>query len=226
MSAKFVSPPGIRLSIVDDYTERSRCDEGYLRVKRRVMTAHAEGRETDSFKYDVIERWAPDAVAILLYCKQNDDTRILLRSAIRPPLALRSMPLVAGAPFVEGVAHGELWEICAGIIEEKERSPEGIVQCACREVGEEMGIVLRPSDVQVLGAPFFPSAGMTGECIYLFAAPYDPSARAEPAGDGPLEQGAKIIELSLNDAKAWVDAGWLPDVKTELAIRRFLSRPA
>jgi hypothetical protein len=89
-----------------------------------------------------------------------------------------------------------------------------------------MGITLQPNELQMLGTPFFPSAGMTGECIYLFAAPYDSSARQEPEGDGPLEQGAKIIELTLADAKAWCDAGWLPDVKTELAIRRFLSRPA
>lgn len=226
MSAKFVSLPGICLSIVEDYTERSRCDEGYLRLKRRMMTASVNGQTSGSFKYDVIERWNPDAVAILLFSKQNNDTKILLRSAVRPPLALRSVPLVAPMPFVDGVTNGELWEICAGIIEEHERTPEGIVDCAVREVWEEMGIRLQPSELRVLGAPFFPTPGSIAECLYLFAAPYDPGARVEPEGDGPLEQGAKIIELSLSDATAWCDAGWLPDVKTELAIRRFISRPA
>lgn len=214
--------PEIGLEITEDYTDRARCDEGYLRVKRRKMRARfADGSSSDEFKYDVVERWNQDAVAILLHSVRAGVRYIILRSAIRPPLALRE-PLLEGAvEYAEGASRGELWEIPAGLVEKDERNAKGIVECAVRETEEEVGLEIRAEDVRPLGSVMFPSAGIIGECVFLFECEADTSKHSVPEGDGPLEKNARVIEVPFEQALDWCDAGLLPDAKTELAIRRF-----
>ncbi len=148
---------------------------------------------------------------------------MLLRSAVRPPLALRD-DLIAPGDFPDGVDRGELWEIPAGLVEQGERNPAGLVACAVRETEEEVGLVIAPDTVRRLGGPFFPSAGIVGECVYLFEAEIDGDAPRDAVGDGPLEKGARVIDVSLGLALAWCDRGALPDGKTELALRRLAAR--
>jgi ADP-ribose pyrophosphatase len=134
---------------------------------------------------------------------------------------MRPTPLLPGSvPFPGGVELGELWEIPAGLIEESERTPEGILACVVRETLEEIGFRIPTSAVRPLGGPVFPSAGVIGECIYLFEAEVDPDTQEHPEGDGPLEHGARVIQVPLSEALGWCDNGLLPDMKTELALRR------
>ena len=217
--------PAIGLDITEDYTAQSRCDEGYLRVKRRKMRArYADGQQSDEFKYDVVERWNQDAVAILLHSVRAGVRYIILRSAIRPPLALRETLLEGAAPYPDGVSRGELWEIPAGLVENDERNARGLVECAVRETEEEVGLTIRAEDVRPLGGAMLPSSGIIGECVFLFECEVDTSKHTVPEGDGPLERNARVIEVPFETALSWCDHGLLPDAKTELAIRRFASK--
>jgi ADP-ribose pyrophosphatase len=217
-------PPSIALEITEDLTAGSRCDEGYLRIKRRKMRArHVGGSISEPFQYDVVERWNQDAVAVVLHFVRDGIRTLYLRSALRPPLSLRD-DLLAAAADLPGASDGSLWEIPAGLVERDERTPEGLVGCVVRETREEVGLSIEPAQVRALGGPIFPSAGIIGECVFLFEAEVDPSGREAPEGDGPLEAGAEILEVPLATALAWCDAGLLPDAKTEIAIRRLSAR--
>jgi ADP-ribose pyrophosphatase len=219
--------PAIELEVTEDYTARSKCDEGYLRIKRRKLIArYNNGEKSVPFDYDVVGRWNQDAVAILLHSMRNGVRHVILRSALRPPLSLRDDLLQGAVRYPNGVERGELWEIPAGIVEENERTPEGLIACAVRETEEEVGLKIAPSDVRALGGVMFPSAGIVGECVFLFEAEVDAGSRGEPEGDGPLERGARVIEVPLDKAIAWCNAGELPDAKTELSLRRLAAKLA
>jgi ADP-ribose pyrophosphatase len=220
--------PDLTLEIVGDRTATSKCDEGYLRVRRLDLRARWQGDPTPSepFKYDVVERWNPDAVAVLPHFEKDGVRHVVLRTCIRPPAAMRKEKYVEGAPALPHAAmRGVLWEIVAGLVEKDERSAEGLVRCAVRETEEEIGVVVDAAHVRPLGGPIFPTAGVVGEIIYFFECDVDLSTRKEPGGDGsPLENHARFVEVPLARALEWCDAGLLPDAKTELALRRFAAR--
>ncbi len=216
-------PPRIRLEVLEDYTATSKPDEGYLRVRRRSFVAHAPSNAapSDSFRYDVVERWNQDAVAVVLHFVRGGRPHVILRSALRVPLAMRPDPMVGAEALPVGATEGELWEIPAGLVEATERTGDGLVGCVVRETEEEVGLSISPDSVCPLGGAIFPSAGVIGECIHMFHARVDPSGRPAVApGDGPLEQGAMVIEVPLEEALVWCDAGLLPDAKTEIGLRR------
>lgn len=215
--------PEVKLEIVEDTTATSRCDEGYLRVHRRKLVAHRPGEAPSKrFAYDVVERWNQDAVAVLPHFVRDGVRWVVLRTAVRPPVALRKDPLLEGPiPFPQGAREGVLWELVAGLIEADERDAPGFARCAARELAEELGVHMDASEMKPLGGAVFPSAGVIGECIYFYGAEIDPTSRKDPEGDGsPLEHAAAIAEFTLAEALAWCDAGQLPDAKTELALRR------
>jgi ADP-ribose pyrophosphatase len=217
-------PPPIELVVVDDTTKTARCDEGYLRVRRRRLSArYPDGSgPSEPFAYDAVERWNMDAVAVLPHFVRDGQRHLVLRSSVRPPLALRPEPLIEGpVPFPEGARQGVLWELVAGLIEHDERSPAGLVGCAVRETVEEVGLTVAPSAMLPLGGAIFPTAGVIGEAIYFFHCEVDLAEQKLPEGDGsPLERNALIITPSLVEALSWCDEGRLPDGKTEIAIRR------
>lgn len=220
--------PSVRLTIVGDTTATSRCDEGYLRVKRLSLVArYGDAPEASaSFRYDTVERWNQDAVAVVPHFVREGVRHVILRSSVRPPLALRPDPLIAtGAGMPEGVAHGELWEIPAGLVEKDERTAEGLVRCVVRETHEELGLRIGEASVRQLGGAMLPSSGIIGEVIYLYECEVDPDAHAPPEGDGsPLEHGARIVHVPLDEALDWCERGLLPDAKTELGLRRLAAR--
>lgn len=218
--------PAIRIEVTEDYTARSKCDEGYLRVRRRFVRAHYPGEApSEPFKYDAVERWNQDAVSVLLHFVRDGVRHVILRSAIRVPLALRPEPLLhAHVPYPAGAEHGELWEVPAGLVEKDEKNPDGLVACVVRETKEEVGLDLDPKKVKPLGGAVFPSSGIIGECIFLYEAEVDGKGHAEPEGDGPLEHDARIVDVPLATALDWCDRGLLPDAKTELSIRRLDAR--
>jgi ADP-ribose pyrophosphatase len=220
--------PEVTLEIVGDRTKTSKCDEGYLRVRRLDLRARWKGRPDPSepFEYDVVERWNPDAVAVLPHFDKDGVRHVVLRTCIRPPAAMRREGYVEGAPPLPDAAmHGVLWEIVAGLVEKDERTADGLVRCAVRETEEEIGVVVDPAAVRALGGPIFPSAGVVGELIYFYECEVDLSKRRDPGGDGsPLEAHAVIVDLPLARALEACDAGLVPDAKTELALRRFAAR--
>ncbi len=212
--------PGIGLEVVEDHTATSRPDEGYLRVKRRSFVARYPGEAAPSapFRYDVVERWNQDAVAVVLHFLRDGLRHVILRSALRLPLALRDpTPDRARGRPARGRRPGRAVGDPGRARRAAEKTAEGLVACVVRETEEEVGLVIAPETVHPLGGVLFPTAGMIGECIYLFEAEIDRRRRpATPYGDGPLEKGARILEVSLEDALDWCDRGLLPDVKTEI----------
>lgn len=198
--------PKVELEVVAD-----RSDEpgGFLTLRRLELCVRARGGRSAPFRYDVIERRALDAVVIAAH---GVDARgapcVYLRSAVRPPVALRPV-----APKIDGV----LWELPAGLIEPGEEPRAA----AARELYEELGFTVAPEALEALGGWALPAPGFVGEMHWFFHVRVDESLREEPAGDGSaLEEGASIAAVPVAEALAACKDGVVRDAKTELALRR------
>ena len=107
---------------------------GFVNVRRLSLRAHyPDGSESAPFPYDTATRRALDAVVICAVYTENGRPFVYLRSALRPPLALRPRELDA--------VESSLWELPAGLIESHETAAEA----GARETEEELGFRLRPS---------------------------------------------------------------------------------
>ena len=192
----------------------------FLHVRRAMYRLRFEnGDVSEPFTYDVVERTRLDAVVIAAHFVGADGRRhVYLRSALRPPVATR----VRGeSPIEERADMGLLWELPAGLVEVDERSPEGLVACAVRELHEELGFDVSPRDVRELGPSAFPAPGMVGERHFYFHVEVEPEKRAIPLEDGsPLERHAKVISAPLDELLDVARRGGLEDLKTELGLRR------
>src|SRR5271156_1946187 len=104
---------------------------GFLRLRRmRMRVIFADGTTSEPFEYDAIDRARLDAVVMAAHYRAPDGRRqVILRSALRPPVALRSRET---SPVAEKPSLGALWELPAGLVEADERSPEGLRRCAAR----------------------------------------------------------------------------------------------
>jgi len=143
---------------------------------------------------------------------------VYLRSALRPPVALR--PREAW-PMPERDDLGGLWELPAGLVETDERSLDGLRRSAARELREELGFDVEPDKLASLGPSSFPAPGIIGERHFYFHVLVDPARRALPSEDGSvLEQNATIVAVALDLALDLVRAGMIEDAKTELGLRR------
>jgi ADP-ribose pyrophosphatase len=181
-----------------------------LRVRRSDGTLSAEGL------YDFVERpMGKDAVVLALWHRAPSGLRVLLRHAPRVPLYFRDPAL--------GARHTE---VVAGILEKGEDDWPAIQARAAAEAHEEAGVRVAPGDVERLGPPSFPTAGLFSEMFHFVAAEVrDPAAGEQPPTDGsPFEEGATLEWLGLDEAVARCDAGEIVDLKTELALRRLRSR--
>lgn len=214
--------PRTRVSIVS-VRRSTDLDEGFspfLSVEHLVLRAtFPDGTQSEPFSYDVVARKRLDAVVIAAHFRDPHGQRhVYLRSALRPPVALR--PKEAW-PMPEHDDLGNLWELPAGLVEEDERSPEGLVSCAARELHEELGFEIDPDKLAALGPSTFPAPGMVGERHFFFHVEVDPKARVTPPEDGSvLERGAAIAAIPLHEALALVRKGVIEDEKTELGLRR------
>jgi ADP-ribose pyrophosphatase len=203
------NPPGIALIVVRDRTPHASATGGFLNLQRVDLVArYPDGTESELFPYDVGTRAALDAVVVAAHFEQGGMTHVYLRSAVRPPCALRSVP----------PAHdGNLWELPAGLVE----PGEDPAATAARELGEELGFLVNSSALRTLGPWTFPAPGMIGERHIFYAVEVDPQARATPLEDGSaLERAGAILTLSLEDALEHCRSGAILDAKTELALRR------
>ena len=62
------------VDVVDDRTAGSRCDEGFLQVRRlRCRNLRADGTRSPEFRVDVVDRPRLDAVAVLVYRQFRSD---------------------------------------------------------------------------------------------------------------------------------------------------------
>jgi ADP-ribose pyrophosphatase len=182
---------------------------GFLDVHRtQLRLAFPDGSHSPVFPYDVATRAALDAV-VFAACFLKDGVRhVYLRSAVRPPAALRTTP-----PLHDG----GLWELPAGLIEPGEDAAEA----AARELAEELGFQADPRAMVQLGEWTFPSAGVIAERHVFYWVEVDPSARTPPTEDGSaLERFAAIFALPVADALEHCRRGAIRDGKTEIALRR------
>jgi ADP-ribose pyrophosphatase len=97
-------------------------------------------------------------------------------------------------------------------------------QRAAIEVEEEAGIKVDPSEIQVLGSPFFAVPGVLSEKIYITAVDATGKTQAAAIGDGsPLEEGSELRWRPIREVLKACRTGVTPDAKTEIAISRFLA---
>jgi len=208
--------PAIGVEVVEDRSAESRCDVGFLRLRRlSLRNRYPDGTRSDTYVYDLVERTALDAVAIVLVARGGEEPAICLRSALRPPVALRA----------DDDASGVQWEVPAGLIEADEPGPEGVLSCAAREALEEVGAKLSPGDFATLGPAVLLSPGVMAERLSFVVADVDPAACVTPTEDGsPVEERAKVRFVPLSEALAACASGAIADIKTELAVRRLADR--
>jgi ADP-ribose pyrophosphatase len=143
---------------------------------------------------------------------------VVLRSALRPPLRLRPSD---GRPLPEPPHSGALWELPAGLVEQGERSEEGLRRCAARELLEETGYRVEASAIKTLGPPTFPAPSIMAERQFFFHVEIDPARRGVPSEDGSvLERHGRVVAVPLDEALELARQGALDDAKTELGLRR------
>jgi ADP-ribose pyrophosphatase len=203
------APPDIRLVIARDHSAEARAVGGFLDIRRLELVArYPDGTESEPFAYDVAARAAIDAVVIAACYVERGVRHVYLRSAVRPPCALRPVP-----PEHDG----SLWELPAGLVE----PGEDPAVTAARELAEEVGFAASAAEMRPLGPWTFPAPGMIGERHLYFVTDVDPSVRARPTEDGSaLEHGAAVVALPVAEALEHCRRGAIRDAKTELALRR------
>lgn len=213
--------PDIRLELVADLSPADAT--GFLRLLRRRYVAHyPDGTTSAPFVYDEVTRKALDAVVVAAHYRGSDGHYVFLRSALRPPVALRER-----GHLNEPDRGGALWELPAGLVEPDEWSPEGIRRCAQRELLEETGFDVALTDLKPLGPSMYPAPGICAERHIYFEVEVDPSRRTEPSLDGSaLEQFGVVTAVSIARGLELCEAGEIEDSKTELALRRLQQRLA
>ncbi len=217
--------PRIDVDVLADHSGSLRGDEGFLRLRRvTLQNRRPDGALSRPYRYDLVERDAMDAVAIVLVAPggPGEAPRVCLRSALRPPLAFRpgyALPLAEPSP------HAVVWEVPAGLVEPEERGEAGLRACAARETLEETGLDVAESSFSALGPAVVLSPGVLAEKVHFLVAHVDPGAAGTPTEDGsPVEADAVVCFVPLAAALAAVRDGRVADVKTEVALRRLAER--
>jgi ADP-ribose pyrophosphatase len=217
------------IEIVEDRTASSRCDEGFLRLKRyRAHNRRADGSLSPVYPIDVIDRPTLDAVAVCLWARTQRGIEVLTRLGLRPAVYFRRGRRAA-LPEPEYLL---VEELVAGVLEPGEHGLDALRRRASEEIREEVGVEVHPEQLEPLGGPFFMLPGIASEKIHLLAGeiprfgpetPFD----APDGGDGsPLEEGALLQWRELGEAIAACERGEIADAKTEIALRRLAARLA
>lgn len=211
------------IEVVEDRTATSRCDEGFLRVRRFMLRNHyADGRVSRPYACDVVSRRRVDAVAVVLWHKdERGRIQVHYREGTRAPVWLRrkkqdELPCPDPGPY------DLLGEIVAGVLEEDDVGREGILRRGAIEAKEEAGYQVDTARVRELGqGGLFPTPGVTDEKVYLVAAEVDPGVRGAAEGDGSVhEEGTRLVIRELRETIRACRRGELPDAKTELGVLR------
>jgi len=217
-----LSLPKIELELLEDLSPE--VPKGFLRlVRRRYRAIYPDGTRSAPFVYDAVDRSALDAVVIVAHFVASDGSRrVYLRSAVRPPLAMREP---ARSPLANDACGTGLWEVPAGLVEVSEQSASGVVRSAQRELEEELGFSVPLEAIKALGPSGFPCPGVIAERHFYFEVSVDPDTRSEPSLDGSaLERFGAVVDVSLEDALGMCRRGQIEDSKTELALRRLAEK--
>ncbi len=211
------------LDVVEDFTATGRCDEGFLHVRRlRVRNLRADGSKSDVYRVDVVDRPRLDAVAVLLWRRGAQGLEFLTRQNLRPAAHFRHEK-VPNVP--DGRSHLFCEEIVAGLLEATDQGLPGVRHRAVEETLEEAGFRVPLEAVELLGPPFFVAPGIISEKIFLTAVDVTGFESSPPQGDGsPLEEGGATQWRTHASLETALSDGTIQDAKTELALRRFLSR--
>ena len=205
--------------IIDSDTQVG--DGGFLKLRRLVLrNRRDDGTASPAYTCDAVVRpYGQDAVVVVIYTLGAGDPRVLVRDGLRPAITLGRDP--ARAPLPEPAPGLFVTELVAGIIETGDHGIDGLARRAAAETYEEAGFVVPPNAFVPLGAGTLPSPGCLVEKYYFMAVEVDPDAQQILGGDGsPMEEGATTRWLSLDAALAACTSGELPDLKTELGLRR------
>jgi ADP-ribose pyrophosphatase len=213
------------LELVEDLTASSRCDEGFLRLRRlRMRTVYADGSKSAPYPVDVVSRREPDAVAVAVYAFRappgggRPEVVAVLRRGVRPPVHLRRHKRLVQP---DAAPRSTLVEVVAGILEPDDGGPKGIDRRAAAECLEEAGVEVAPEAVAPLGAESFPTPGVTDEKVHFRAVRADLARVGGAAGDGSaMEEAGSVDVLPLRDAIERCRTGAIPDMKTEVALLR------
>ncbi len=213
------------IEVLDDRTATSRCDEGFLRVRRLVCrNRRRDGSTSRAYDIDVIDRRALDAVAVVLWKRSKESGRVelLVRHNLRPAALFRR----EHAPVVpDPREYLTLPEIVAGVLEEADSGEKDIRERAATEALEEAGYPVDPEDVVFLGAPFFVAPGVLSEKVFVVAAEVGSLTQRAPAGDGsPLEEAGRLEWIDIDVLLERCVSGEIEDAKTELGARRLKDR--
>lgn len=210
------------LEVLEDFTARSRPDEGYLRVRRmRVRHHYPDGSSSPPYECDVVSRRWVDAVTVVLWNRDEQGVvRVVLKDGVRPPVWFRRQAeLVRPDPEAPLV----LTELPAGVLEESDIGPDGLQQRSAAESEEEVGVRLPKEAFRMLGAGAYPSPGITDEHTAFLEAEIEelPDEGAEVSGDGSgMEHGTRAVVMELDEAIARCVDGRIQDMKTEIGLRR------
>lgn len=209
------------IEIVEDLTAQSRCDEGFLRLRRlRLRNHYRDGTRSAVYPCDVLSRPESDAVVAVLYeIDGARRVRVLLRDAPRAPIYLRrAKRFVHPDPRV----YLSLMELVAGMVEESDGSHDaGLCRRAAIEAREEAGVNVRAEEFRVLGGESFASPGTGDEKLRFCCAQTALAAASAGGGDGSvMEEGARLVTLELGEAIEACRRGAIPDMKTELGLLR------
>jgi ADP-ribose pyrophosphatase len=215
--------PVVQIEILEDLSSTSRCDEGFLRIRRLLcQNRRADGSTSRHYRVDVVDRPSLDAVAVLVYRGNGNGIEVLTRQTLRPAAYFRKGKEM---PVPDDTEYLNVEEIIAGLLESSDHGEEGVRQRAALEVKEEAGIEVSPSEIMLLGAAFFPAPGVLSEKIFVTAVDATGKEQKKPLGDGsPLEEGSQLCWRPLEDVLARCRSGAILDGKTEIAVGRFLAR--
>ena len=209
--------------MVDDLTADSSCNEGFLRL-RRLLVRHQydDGSCSPEYSCDVVSRRGTDAVGVVLWYRTAEgEIMVVLKEGVRPPIWLRRQQnLIQPDPSAPLM----LTELVAGVLEPGDEGNDGLRRRAAAETMEEAGVKLPASSFQLLGAPMFPSPGVSDEKVFLLCAELNqppPISGTDTGGDGsPMEHGTRVLVMPLMEAIGACERGEIPAMLAELGLRR------
>jgi ADP-ribose pyrophosphatase len=215
------------IQIIEDRTATSRCDEGFLRLKRfRARNLRDDGSTSREYPIDVIDRPTLDAVAVCAWGERDGERWVLTRAGLRPAALFRRGKKTA---FPEP-EYRLVEEVVAGVLEPGEHGLEALQRRGAAELEEEAGLSVAPDGFALLGGAFFMLPGIASEKIHVLAVRVDVPEHGGPTdapmhGDGsPLEEGAVLRWRKLDEAIAACERGEIEDAKSEICFRRLRER--
>ena len=180
----------VGIEIVEDRTAESRCDEGFLKLRRLRLRNVYEDRVSEVYPCDVVSRPGSDAVVAVLYERGADGrVHVWLREAPRAPIYLRRWKRFHHPDEREYLT---IAEVVAGLVEPGDgEGAAGMRQRAAIEAREEAGFAVEAAEFAVIGGETFASPGTSDEKVYYCAGPVRAAERTAAHGDGTVMEEAR-----------------------------------